>query len=53
MSLYYDTYSDGTIYLNKIKGDPLDFYRCSGCWKMWKSTAKKMGHKEAACKKNR
>jgi hypothetical protein len=49
----FETYRDGTIWLQKIKGDPYDSYRCVGCWKSWLSTAKKMGHKEAACRKNR
>ena len=49
----FDTYRDGTIYLQKIKGDPYDMYRCIGCWKTWLSTAKKMGHKEATCRKHR
>jgi hypothetical protein len=49
----YPTYGDGTIYLQKIKGDPYDFYRCVGCWKSWSSMAKRAGHKEASCKKHR
>ena len=50
----YQTYGDGTIYLQKIKGDDYyDLYRCIACWKSWRSTAKKMGHKEASCKKYR
>lgn len=49
----YQTYRDGTIYLQKIKGDPNDFYRCVGCWKTWPSFSKKMGHKEAACRRHR
>lgn len=49
----YQTYRDGTIYLQKIKGDPNDFYRCVGCWKTWPSFAKKMGHKEATCRRHR
>ena len=49
----FDTYRDGTIYLQKVKGDPYDMYRCIACWKSWPSTAKKMGHKEAACRRHR
>jgi len=52
MSDYY-TYGDGTLYLNKIKSDPYDLYRCVGCLKTWRSTAKKMGHKEATCRRYR
>ena len=47
------TYGDGTIYLMKMKGDPYDSYVCMGCYKSWLSTAKKMGHKEATCRKHR
>ena len=53
---WYDdlpTYGDGTIYLLKKKGDPYDKYVCMGCYKSWLSTAKKMGHKEAACRRQR
>jgi hypothetical protein len=55
MSDYWNYWQqpDGTMRLTKIKGDPYDFYRCVGCWKIWVSTAKKMGHKEASCKKHR
>lgn len=49
----FDTYWNGIIRLQKIKGDPYDSYRCVGCWKSWLSTAKRMGHKEAACRRNR
>jgi len=49
----FDTYWDGTIRLQKIKAEPYDLYRCVACWKSWPSTAKKMGHKEAACRRNR
>jgi hypothetical protein len=49
----YPTYTNGKIYLLKIKGDPYDKYRCMGCHKTWLSTAKRMGHGEAACRRNR
>jgi hypothetical protein len=49
----YQTYRDGTIYLQKVKAEPYDLYRCIACWKSWPSTAKKMGHKEAACRRHR
>ncbi len=49
----FDTYWNGIIRLQKIKGDPYDSYRCVGCWKSWLSTAKRMGHKEASCRKYR
>jgi hypothetical protein len=47
------TYGDGTIYVMKRKGDPYDSYVCMGCYKSWLSTAKKMGHKEAACRRHK
>ena len=50
---YFETYRDGTIWLQKLKAEPYDLYRCVGCWKTWPSTAKKMGHKEAACRRHR
>ena len=50
----YETYGNGTIRLQKIKTDDYhDLYRCVGCWKSWKSSSKKMGHKESSCKKYR
>lgn len=50
----YQTYGDGVLYLNKIKTDELyDLYRCNGCWKTWRSDAKRMGHKEASCRRYR
>lgn len=49
----YYTYDDGTLYLNKRKSDPYDLYCCVGCGKSWKSTANKMGHKEATCRRYR
>jgi rRNA maturation endonuclease Nob1 len=49
----YLTYPNGALYLNKIKSDPNDLYRCIGCGKTWPQTAKKMGHKEASCKRYR
>jgi hypothetical protein len=50
----YRIYSDGTLYLNKIKTDRLyDVYRCVGCGKSWRSSAKKMGHQEATCRRYR
>ena len=46
--------SNETIWTRKIKtGYYYDLYQCSECGKNWKSTANKIGHKEAACKKNR
>ena len=50
----YETYRDGTLYTRKIKTAELyDLYRCVGCGKSWKSNAKKIGHKEAACRRHR
>jgi hypothetical protein len=50
----YQTYGDGTIYLQKIKTEEIDdLYMCIACWKTWKSSSKKMGHKEASCRKYR
>ena len=50
--MYLETYSDGTVVTQKLKAEPYDLYRCRGCWKTWPSTAKRIGHKEAACKRN-
>ena len=50
----YETYRDGTLYTRKIKtGEYYDLYRCVGCGKSWKSNAKRIGHKEAACRRYR
>lgn len=50
--MYLETYMDGTVRTNKIKGDPYDFYRCTGCGKRWYSYQNRIGHKEAACRRN-
>ena len=36
----------------KHKNETLDTYSCSMCGKVWKSSAKRIGHRQQACDKN-
>lgn len=47
--LEYEADSQGYVRTTKIKGSEHDFYRCVGCWKVWKSTSKNIGHKIQSC----
>jgi hypothetical protein len=41
--------STKTIDVRKHKNEDLDTYSCVMCGKVWKSSAKRIGHKQQAC----